>query len=71
MGRGDRREEIFRDERDDGSLWAISLKARGALQGESAMLCPDGESFSSRRDDARGQPFKADASAEDRVHGLL
>jgi hypothetical protein len=35
------------------------------------MLCPDGESFSSRRDDARGQFFKVDASAEDREHGLL
>jgi hypothetical protein len=30
MARGDRREEIFRDERGDGTLWAISLKARSA-----------------------------------------
>jgi hypothetical protein len=49
----------------------LSRRKCGALPGESALLCPDGESFSSGRDDAGGQPFKVDASAEDRVHGLL
>jgi hypothetical protein len=41
----------------DGSFWAIWLKGRGAT-GESALLCPDGESSSSGCDDARGQTFK-------------
>ena len=43
----------------------------GALPGQSALLCPDGESFSSGRDDAGGQPLEVDSSAEDCVHGLL
>jgi hypothetical protein len=49
----------------------LSRGRRGALQSESALLFPNGESFSSGGDDAGGQRFKVDASAEERVHGLI
>ena len=59
MARGDRREEIFRDERDRWKFLGYLAEGAERLQGESALLCPDGESFSSGRDDAGGQPFQS------------
>ena len=71
MARGDRREEIFRDDPDRGKF--LGYLAEGGERYRVKVHCYVlmEKSFSSGRDDARGQPFKVDASAEDRVQGLL
>lgn len=62
MARGDQREERFSGMIEIEGSFSGYLAKGGAQTGESAFLPPDGDSFSSGRHDARGQPFKVDAS---------
>ena len=61
MARGDRREEIFGDDRDRSQF--LGYLAEGAERYRVKVHCyvPDGSS----RDDAGGQPLELDSSAED------
>jgi hypothetical protein len=75
MGRGDRREEIFRDDRDRGKF--LDYLAEGGerfrvkLHSYVLIYVLMEKSFSSARDEPREQLFEVHASAEDRVRELL
>ena len=71
MARGDRGEEIFRDGGD--RLKFLGYLAEGAERYRVKVHCYVlmGNHFHLVARTPEGQPFKVDASAEDRVHGLL